>query len=80
MAGHNVTDGRISINHGTAVPNADGTVTTVIARRQLDHPNAITTLDQARGNLAFRWFLADQVPEPPIVSLVKIDEAPTTVL
>jgi hypothetical protein len=79
MAGHNVTDGRISVNHGTAVPNADGTVTTVIARSQLDHPNAITTLDQARGNLAFRWFLVDRVPDRPVVSLVKIPDAPTTV-
>ncbi len=78
MAGHNVTDGRISVNHGTAVPNADGTVTTVIARSQLDHPNAITTLDQARGNLAFRWFLADEVPDRPVVSLVKIADAPTS--
>lgn len=80
MAGHNVTDGRISLNHGTAVPNADGTVTVVIARSQLDHPNAISTLGQVRGNLAFRWFLADHVPEPPVVTLVTIDEAPTTVL
>jgi hypothetical protein len=80
MAGHNVTDGRISVNHGTAVPNADGTVTVVIARSQLDHPNAITTLDQVRGNLAFRWFLADEVPAPPEVRLVKVDEAPTAVL
>jgi hypothetical protein len=79
MAGHNVTDGRISVNNGTAVPNADGTVTVVIARSQLGHPNAITTLDQVRGNLAFRWFLADAVPEPPAVSLVRIDEAPTAV-
>jgi hypothetical protein len=33
-----------------------------------------------RGNLAFRWFLADEVPAPPEVRLVKIDEAPTAVL
>lgn len=79
MAGRNVTDGRISVNGGAAVPNADGTVTTVIARRQLDHPNAITTLGLPRGNLAFRWFLVDQVPDRPAVSLVKIDEAPTSV-
>lgn len=78
MAGHNVTDGRISVNHGTAAPNADGTVTVVIARSQLEHPNAITTLDQAYGNLAFRWFLADTVPDLPVVELVKIADAPTT--
>lgn len=54
MAGHNTADGRTSINMSTAQPNSDGTVTVVIARRQLDHPNAITTLDQPRGSLAFR--------------------------
>jgi hypothetical protein len=78
MAGHNVTDGRISVNHGSAVPNADGTVTVVIARSQLEHPNAMTTLDQPYGNLAFRWFLADAVPDLPVVELVKIADAPTT--
>lgn len=78
MAGHNLTDGRTSVNHGTAQPNSDGTVTVVFARRQLDHPNAVTTLGQARGNLAFRWFLADEVPAPPVVSLVKVADAPRT--
>lgn len=79
MAGHNVTDGRISVNGGSGVPNADGSVTVVIARSQLDHPNALTTLGQARGNLAFRWFLADEVPAQPEVALVKVGDAPTTV-
>lgn len=69
MAGHKVTDGRTSVNHGIAVPNADGTVTTVIAHSQLSHPNAITTLDQA----------ADAVPETPVVDLVKIVDAPTEI-
>ncbi|MBZ5737090.1 DUF1214 domain-containing protein [Nocardioides mangrovi] len=79
MAAHNLTDGRVSLNHGTAVPNADGTVTVVIARTQLEHPNAITTIDHARGNLAFRWFLADEVPATPEVRLVKAANAPTAV-
>lgn len=61
----------------TAQPDADGTVTVVIAREQLDHPNAITTHDQPRGSLAFRWFLADAVPGRPDVRLVKVVEAPT---
>ena len=42
------------------------------------HPNAVSTMDYPRGNLAFRWFLADRVPEPPVVELVKLAEAPTT--
>lgn len=79
MAGHNVTDGRTSINHGAAIPNSDGSVTVVVARTLLDHPNAISTLDQVRGNLAFRWFLPDEVPARPEVRLVKISLAPTAV-
>jgi hypothetical protein len=79
MAGHNVTDGRISLNHGTAVPNADGSVTVVIAIDQLEHPNAICTMGQDEGNLAFRWFLADEVPGRPEVQLVKAVDAPRTV-
>lgn len=77
MAGHNAEDGRTSINMSTAQPNADGTVTVVIARQQLDHPNAIATLDRPRGSLAFRWFLVDAVPARPDVRLVPASEAPT---
>ena len=39
----------------------------------------LTTLDQVRGNLAFRWFLADEVPAQPEVAVVKVGDAPTTV-
>lgn len=76
MAGHNVTDGRISVNHGSAVPNSDGTVTVVISRGLLDHPNAITTMGREQGNLAFRWFLADEVPAEPVVTLMKVSDVP----
>ena len=79
MAGHNAEDGRTSINMSTAQPNADGTVTVVIARQQLDHPNAISTLDRPRGSLAFRWFLVDAVPARPDVRLVRVSEAPSQV-
>ena len=77
MAGHPVDDGRISVNHGTAVPNADGTVTVVISRGRAEHPNAISTMGREQGNLAFRWFLADEVPAPPVVQLVKLDDVPS---
>lgn len=76
MAGHTATDGRTSVNMSTAAPNADGTVTVVIARDLLAHPNAITTLGSARGSLAFRWFLGDTVPERPDVQLVATADAP----
>ncbi len=72
-------DARSSVNGLTAVPNADGTVTIVVSRTMTDHPNSLTTLDYPRGNLAFRWFLADAGPERPQVRLVKLADAPTTV-
>jgi hypothetical protein len=78
MAGHNAIDGRTSVNDHSAVRNSDGTVTIVIAREQLPHPNAITTWDHQRGMIAFRWFMADEVPARPTVSLVRIGEAPIT--
>ncbi|MCX6397827.1 MAG: DUF1214 domain-containing protein [Propionibacteriales bacterium] len=77
MAGHNAADGTTSLNNHTATPNSDGTVTIVVARSQLDHPNAVTTLDNQRGMLAFRWFLADEVPVKPDVTLVNAADAPT---
>ncbi len=79
MATHNAADARSSVNIGSAVPNRDGTVTIVVARGRADHPNAVTTLDYPRGNLAFRWFLVDQVPAMPEVRLVKLVDAPTEV-
>ena len=74
MAGQNVTDGRTSLNHASAEANSDGTVTVVFSPGVVDHPNAISTLGRNEGNLAFRWFLAEEVPEPPQVELVKVSQ------
>ncbi|MDY6995625.1 MAG: DUF1214 domain-containing protein [Actinomycetota bacterium] len=79
MAVPGVADARSSVNGFTAVPNADGTVTILVSRAATSHPNSLTTLDYPRGNLAFRWFLADDVPARPQVEVVKSDEAPTAV-
>jgi hypothetical protein len=79
MAGPNQDYGRTAVNHGSVVPNADGTVTVVIAQRLLDHPNAITTIEHAEGILAFRWFHATEVPDQPVASVVPVADAPTTV-
>ncbi len=76
MATHNVTDARSSINGHSAVPNSDGSVTLVISRGMTAHPNSMTTLDYPRGNLAFRWFLADEVPVRPGVRVMKVSDAP----
>jgi hypothetical protein len=40
------------------------------------HPNSLTTLGYPRGNLAFRWFLTNEVPALPQVRLVKVADAP----
>jgi hypothetical protein len=79
MAVPGVRDARSSVNGFTAVPNADGSVTVVVSRGMTSHPNSLTTLDYPRGNLAFRWFLADEVPARPEVQFVKITDAPTSV-
>lgn len=71
MAGSNATDGRTSLNIETAVPHDDGTVTVLLGRDLPDHPNGITTLDLPRGNLALRFFHAEQVPERPVTRVVK---------
>ena len=79
MATPGVSDARSSVNGHSAVPNADGSVTVVVSRGMTAHPNSLTTLDYPRGNLAFRWFLADEVPARPEVRLVKVSDAPTSV-
>jgi hypothetical protein len=79
MAGPNLTDARTSVNGYSAIPNTDGTVTVVLSRALTEHPNSITTVDYPRGNLAFRWFMANAVPDRPKVDLVKVADAPTAV-
>lgn len=79
MATPGVRDARSSLNGHTAIPNSDGTVTVVLSRGTTTHPNSLTTLGYPRGNLAFRWFLADEVPDRPQVQLVKVTDAPTAV-
>ncbi len=67
------------INCGSAVPNADGSATLVIARDLLAHPNALSTRDDGEGLMAFRWFFADDMPEHPSTTVVPVHQAPRTV-
>lgn len=76
MATESLLDARTSVNIGSAVPNADGTVTVVVSHEQLAHPNAISTGGRSQGALAFRWFLAHSVPDRPTVEVVAIADAP----
>lgn len=79
MAGYNADYARTSINHGSAVANADGTVTTVIALDLQPHPNSISTIGHEEGVIAFRWFHAEEVPDTPVVELVRVVDAPQSV-
>jgi hypothetical protein len=72
-------DARSSLNGHSAARNSDGSVTIVLSNGRTAHPNSLTTLGYPRGNLAFRWFLADEVPARPEVKLVKASDAPTDV-
>jgi len=74
-----LTDAHTSINNGAARSNADGTVTIVVAHEDLAHPNAVSTAGHADGALAFRWFLADDVPDRPTVEVVPVADVPTAV-
>jgi hypothetical protein len=79
MATFGAQDARCSLNGHSAVTNSDGSVTVVLSNDETTHPNSLTTLGYPRGNLAFRWFLADGVPHRPEVKLVKAADAPTEV-
>jgi hypothetical protein len=72
-------DARCSINGHSAVLNGDGSVTIVLSRGMTAHPNSLTTLGYPRGNLAFRWFLTDELPARPEVRLMPVAEAPAGV-
>lgn len=79
MAAPDLEYGRGGINSGSAVANSDGTVTIVIGREMLGHPNAISTKDHAEGLLSFRWFHADKLPDQPATTVVPAGEAPNQV-
>jgi len=79
MATYGAADARCSINGHNAVLNSDGSVTIVLSRGMTAHPNSLTALGYPRGNLAFRWFLAEELPARPEVKLVKVSQTPTAV-
>ncbi len=79
MAGFGSDYAPTSVNNGQAVANADGSITVVVARHLLAHPNAISTIDHPEGVLAFRWFCAEHVPDQPTIELVAADDAPRAV-
>jgi hypothetical protein len=79
MAAVDTDYSRSGINGGSAVPNSDGSVTIVVSRELLDHPNALSTKDHPEGMMSFRWFLTEQLPEHPSTMVVPAAEAPRCV-
>ena len=79
MSAYQTEYSRSGINIGSAVPNSDGSMTIVISRELLEHPNALSTKDHPEGLMAFRWFFADETPEQPTTAVVPVDQAPRTV-
>jgi hypothetical protein len=79
MAALDVEYGRAGLNSGTAVPNSDGSITIVISRELLDHPNAISTKDHAEGLMSFRWFHAAELPEHPSITVLPAADAPRSI-
>jgi hypothetical protein len=55
---------RIHLNAHTAVANADGSVTIVVAHRDPGRPNWLETAGHAVGTMCFRWIGAREVVDP----------------
>lgn len=55
---------RIHLSKGSAVLNADGTVTLVVSHVDPGHPNWIETVGHFEGTMTFRWIRAEEHPAP----------------
>ncbi len=65
---------RVTINHGQAELNDDGSFTIVLAHQPVDHPNSVSTQGNRRGFLCFRWFLPERTPDPLTTKVVKVND------
>ena len=64
----------VTINGTQVRTNADGSWTIVIAHRNPDHPNWLSTAGHRRGRLWFRWFLPAETPQRPVARLASFAE------
>ena len=55
---------KIHINKHTAKYNEDGSVTVVVAKEKVDHPNYLTTDGHNRGTMLWRWMLPSEKITP----------------
>ncbi|MBH25702.1 MAG: hypothetical protein CMH57_14870 [Myxococcales bacterium] len=64
---------KIHVNKHTAAYEDDGSVRIVVAHTDPGHPNWIQTVGHDRGTMCFRWFHADDPPQPQ-TRVVTMDE------
>jgi hypothetical protein len=66
---------RINLNKFTSTPNPDGSVTIVLAHRQPEGGEWLSTCDHVLGNMMFRWTSAKKnvAPRTALVQLDAID-------
>jgi hypothetical protein len=60
------------INKGSIVPNSDGTATIIVAHRDPERPNWLTTHGHDQGFLLLRWVNAKETPVPKL-KVIKLD-------
>lgn len=63
---------RVTINGGQVQYEADGSWRIVVAHRDPQMPNWLSTMGHPRGRLWFRWFYPSATPERPITKVVKL--------
>ena len=61
---------RVTINGGQIAEEPDGSWTIVVAPRDPDHPNWVSTAGHPRGRIWFRWFHPQATPERPTTEVV----------
>jgi len=66
---------RVTINGGQVRYEDDGSWTIVVAHRDPDHPNWVSTAGHPRGRIWFRWFYPSLTPERPVTEVVALDRA-----
>ena len=70
MQSTNYADFPVCVNNATAIPAEDGSVEVVLSHREAPR-NWMSTAGYREGVLFCRWLLADELPEPPGITVLK---------
>ncbi|MCK5078903.1 MAG: DUF1214 domain-containing protein, partial [Bacteroidales bacterium] len=60
---------KVSINKGTAKPDADGSYTVYLSHQPMDVDNWISTAAYKEAIIFCRWLLAEELPEQPTMEI-----------